>query len=83
MFSLSASSKFNDTAFQHLQKSLLNSFVSRVGGNGIIFAGLARDFVELVQINNSVFRFLNIFSRRVIKISDGNFNVRTDKTRLR
>ena len=82
MFALPALRELDDAALQHFQETLLNAFVAGVSGYGIVRAGLARDFVKLVQVNDSVLGFLNVLARRVIEIPHGDLDIRADETRL-
>ena len=53
--------------------------MSGIGGDGIVCAGLARDLVKLVEINYAVLGFFDVLAGGVIKIANGNFNIRSDK----
>ena len=47
----------------------------RVGGNGIVCAGLACDLVELVEVDDAVFGFFDVLTGSVIEIAHGDFDI--------
>ena len=83
MLALSARSELDVTALEHLEHRLLNALVPGVGGDRVIGAGLARDLIKLVEINDAVLGFLDILAGGVIQVANSDLDIGADEARLR
>ena len=59
MFAAALRRYAGDSAFHDFQQSLLHPFARNIAGDGGI-VGLARDFIDLVNIDDAALRPLNI-----------------------
>ena len=82
MFSLASGGKFHLAAFQHFQQGLLYTLMAWICGNSVVLAGFAGDFVELVQIDNTVLTAGNILVGCIVQIADSYLYIRADKASL-
>ena len=53
-----------------------------VSGDGIVRTGFARDFIELVEVDDAVLRLLHVLVRRIVEVADGDLYIRADEARL-
>ena len=82
MFALSACRELDDTALKHLQKCLLHTLVARIGGNGVVRAGLACNLVELVEVDDAVLCLFCVLVCRIVEVAYGDLDIRADKACL-
>ena len=82
MLALSACRELDHAALEHLEQRLLHALMPGVGGDGVVRTGLARDLVELVEVDDAVLRLLHVLVRRIVEIADGDLHICADKARL-
>ena len=82
MLPLASGGKFHLAAFQHFQQGLLYTLMAWICGNSVVLSGLAGDFVELVQIDNTMFTAGNILVSGVVQIADSYLYIRAYKASL-
>ena len=80
---LSARRELDDRTFEHLEERLLHALVPGIGGDRVVRARLSRDLVELVEIDDTVFRLLDVLFRRIVEVANGDLYIRADEARFR
>ena len=75
VLALAVSGELYIGAFQHFQKGLLYSFMSRVGSDGIILTGFAGNLVELVKIDDTMLGLFYVLTGGVVEIANGDLYI--------
>ena len=83
VLALAARRELDDVALEHLEESLLDALVARVGRDGVVGTGLAGDLVELIEVDDAVLGLLDVLVGRVVEIADGDFDIGADEAGLR
>ena len=83
MLALAARRELDDVALEHLEESLLDALVARVGRDGVVGTGLAGDLVELIEVDDAVLGLLDVLVGRVVEVADGDFDIGADEAGLR